>query len=179
MTTHEARQEPAEPATATDLTVMQPYVLQFEVERLMRAYCACIDEDRLEQWPAFFVEDGRYQITTRTNADRGLPANALSCDSAAMMRDRVVSLRHANVYGAQSYRHIISNIDVRQVSAQAVSVQTHYLVVRFIAREGEPLLFSAGRTLDTLVMTESGLKFRERKVISDNDRIHTLIVLPI
>jgi len=173
------QQEVGSSTAVADLRAMPAYQLQYEVERLMRAYCECIDEDQLERWPSFFVEDGRYQIITHSNTVRGLPANALSCDSAAMMRDRVVSLRHANIYGAQSYRHIVSNIDVKHVDGSNVSAQSHYIVVRTMAREGEPLLFSAGKTLDTLVMTADGLKFRERRVISDNDRIHTLIVLPI
>lgn len=162
-----------------DFALIEPHQLQYEVEQLMRSYCECIDDDRLEDWPAFFTDDARYAITTRANVDRGLPANALSCDGIGMLRDRVTSLRHANVYGVQYYRHIVGNVSIKHVTAETLKVQSHYMVVRTLAREGEPLMFSVGKTFDTLVGTEDGLRFKRRKVVSDNDRIHTLIVLPI
>lgn len=166
-------------ASCFNLATIERIRLQFEVEELMRAYCACIDEDRLEEWPDFFTEAAHYEITTRANADRGLPANALWCQGVGMMKDRVVSLRHANVYGTQYYRHLISNVALGSVTPMKVEVTTHYMVVRTMARDGDPLVFSVGRTQDAIVMTPTGLRFSSRKVVSDNDRIHTLLVLPI
>lgn len=162
-----------------DLRRWEPYVLQYRIEQLMREYCECIDEDRLEDWPRFFSEDGRYEITTRSNVERGLPATTLSCQSVGMMRDRVVSLRNANIYGTQLYRHLVTNINVIDVQSDSVRVQSNYVVVRTLAREGEPRVFSVGRSLDTVVWNGTGLRFCSRQVIADNDRIHTLIVLPI
>jgi 3-phenylpropionate/cinnamic acid dioxygenase small subunit len=41
--------------------------LHFRVQDLNARYVHAIDEDRLEQWPEFFAEDGRYRITTVEN----------------------------------------------------------------------------------------------------------------
>ena len=162
-----------------DLCAIPGATLFFEATQLMQAYCACIDGDRLEDWPAFFSPDGRYELTTRENADRRLPATAMMCEGVGMMRDRVVSLRHANVYAKQYYRHIITELLIDEITEFTVSVSSNYLVLRTLAMEGDPIVFSVGRATDTLVLTDQGLRFQSRRVIADNDRFHTLLVLPI
>lgn len=166
-------------AYSHDLRAIPSAELFFEATQLMLAYCASIDEDRLEDWPGFFVPEGRYELVTRENAERNLPATAMRCEGAAMMRDRVVSLRHANVYAKQYYRHLVTDLLIGQISESTVSVASNYLVTRTLAMDGDPILFSVGRATDTLVLTDHGLRFQSRRVIADNDRIHTLLVLPI
>ncbi|MGQ0619928.1 MAG: aromatic-ring-hydroxylating dioxygenase subunit beta [Panacagrimonas sp.] len=164
---------------ARDLRSVPLAELSFEATQLMLAYCACIDEDRLEDWPGFFAPDGQYELITRENAERKLPATAMRCEGTAMMRDRVVSLRHANVYAKQYYRHLVTGVLIGERSESSVSVSSNYLVTRTLAMDGDPMVFSVGRATDTLVLTDQGLRFRSRRVIADNDRIHTLLVLPI
>lgn len=164
---------------AGDLRETSAADLFFEATQMMSAYCACIDGDRLEDWPNFFSPDGRYELTTRENVDRKLPATAMFCEGVGMMRDRVVSLRHANVYAKQRYRHIVTDLLIGERTRSTVSVSSNYLVLRTLAMEGDPLVFSVGHAMDTLVLTEQGLRFRSRRVIADNDRFHTLLVLPI
>ena len=81
--------------------------LQLKVQDLNARYAAVIDDNKLEAWPDFFVEQGRYRITTAENVERGLPLGMIYATSRAMLRDRVRSLRDANVYEAQRYRHMI------------------------------------------------------------------------
>ncbi len=87
--------------------------LQFEVERLAARYAAAIDDDWLEEWPDFFTETCRYQIITRENYDKKLPVGIFFANSRGMLIDRVRSLREANIYEAQHYRHILSPTLVR------------------------------------------------------------------
>ena len=162
-----------------DLRAMSSSELFFEATQLMQAYCSCIDGDRLEDWPNFFTPDGRFELTTRENADRNLPATAMLCEGAAMMRDRVISLRHANVYAKQYYRHLVSDLLIGDRTESTVSIESNFLVARTLAMEGEAVVFSVGRATDTLALTDQGLRFRSRRVIADNDRIHTLLALPI
>lgn len=162
-----------------DLRAIRPADLFFEATQLMQAYCACIDGDRLEEWPDFFTPDGLYELVTRENAERNLPATAMHCEGTGMMRDRVISLRHANVYARQYYRHLVADLLIGECTESSVSVQSNYLVTRTLAMKGDAVLFSAGRAIDTLALTDRGLRFRKRRVVADNDRIHTLLVLPI
>ena len=41
--------------------------LHFKVQDLNARYVHAIDDDRLEDWPEFFTEKGRYRITTAEN----------------------------------------------------------------------------------------------------------------
>lgn len=163
----------------TDLSVLNDLELHFEVSQLMLDYCASIDDDRLEEWPAFFTADGIYEMATRENIDRGLPATAMRCEGTGMLRDRVVSLRHANIYAKQYYRHLVSGLRIVERSDRQVRVTGNYLVTRTLAAEGDPVVFSVGCSDDVLRLEPQGLRFLRRRVIADNDRIHTLLVLPI
>jgi len=78
--------------------------LKLTVEDLNARYAQAIDDDKLEAWPDFFTEQGRYRVTTAENFERGLPLGMIYATSRAMLRDRVRSLREANVYEAQRYR---------------------------------------------------------------------------
>lgn len=153
--------------------------LYFELTQFVLGYCACIDEDRLEEWPAHFTDDGLYEMATRENVDRGLPATAMRCEGIGMLRDRVVSLRHANVYAKQYYRHLVTDLRIVERDERTVRVTGNYLVTRTVAAEGDPILFSVGQTDDLVRVDLQGPRFQRRRVIADNDRIHTLLVLPV
>src|SRR6202140_4512515 len=77
------------------------------VADLNARYVDAIDADRLEAWPDFFLEDGRYRVTTAENVAQGLPLSMIYATSRAMLRDRVAALREANVYEGQRYRHVL------------------------------------------------------------------------
>ena len=80
--------------------------VQLQVQELLARYVQAIDDDRLEAWPDFFTEQCRYLVTTAENVEQGLPLGMIYATSRAMLRDRVRSLREANVYEAQRYRHV-------------------------------------------------------------------------
>src|SRR6185369_16111250 len=100
------------------------------VEDLHSRYVHALDDDRLEDWPDFFTEDGVYRITTAENEARGLPLPVLLAESRAMMRDRVQSLRHANIYEPQRYRHIISSVFTERMDEKKARSTANFLVVR-------------------------------------------------
>jgi salicylate 5-hydroxylase small subunit len=58
-------------------------LLQLEVDQLNAAYAAALDEKRFEDWPEFFLEDGRYTVQARENFDRGLPLALIGLESRA------------------------------------------------------------------------------------------------
>src|SRR5215203_4665971 len=81
--------------------------VQLKVQDLLARYIQAIDDNQLEAWPDFFAEQCRYLVTTAENIEQGLPLGLIYATSRAMLRDRVRSLREANVYEAQRYRHVI------------------------------------------------------------------------
>jgi len=139
-----------------------------------------LDDDRLEDWPGFFVEKGRYRITTAENYERGLPLPIIYADSRAMLADRVSALRHANIYEAQRYRHTVSSTLVERVDADTARATSNFQVVR-IMHTGESMLFASGRYLDRIRLNGEGgeAMFEERVVVLDSRAIDTLLAIPI
>src|SRR5919108_2139888 len=117
--------------------------LHLQVQELNARYAQTIDDNLLERWPDFFVENGRYVLTTAENFERGLPLGMIYATSRAMLRDRVRSLREANVYEAQRYRHVIGPALLTAGEGDAVKAQTSFMVAR-IMQDGETMLFATG-----------------------------------
>ena len=155
---------------------------EIEAERRITAliydYAHCIDDDRLEEWPDFFTDQCFYQVISRDDHAAGLPGGVMTCTSRAMLVDRIVSLRNANIYEPHVYRHLISAIRPRGRENDLWRVQTGYAVIRTM-QEGEVSVFSTGRYLDLIDLGARGPRFCERRVIFDSRRVDTLMVIPI
>jgi anthranilate 1,2-dioxygenase small subunit len=150
--------------------------LQLAVEGLHARYAHALDADQLEDWPNFFTENGRYRIATAENEERGLPLPVLYAEGRAMMRDRVQSLRHANIYEPQRYRHMVSGVLIEKISPAAVKSVANFLVIR-IMHDGATMLFASGRYVDRIVLSE--MQYEERVVICDSRRFDTLLAIPL
>jgi 3-phenylpropionate/cinnamic acid dioxygenase small subunit len=141
-------------------------------------YAAAIDDDRLEQWPAFFLDECLYKITSADNLRDGNEAGIVYADSRAMLADRVLALRRANIYERQMYRHIVGTPRLTGKLAPEITAETPFLVVRTM-RDGRIDLFVAGRYRDRLHDDAGTLRFRERIVICDSSHFDTLVAIPL
>lgn len=157
---------------------MDETAVRLGVQELIAAYVDCIDEDRLEDWPDFFVEQCRYVITSRTSYEAGLPHGVVYAASRGMLIDRVTALRQANIYEPHRYRHIVGPIRIEQVDATVAQVRSNFIAVR-IMHDGEMALFAAGRYLDRIALTSQPYRFIERLVVLDSQKIDTLLVIPL
>ena len=145
-----------------------------QLNRLNAEYAAAIDDDRLEQWPNFFEADCLYKITSAENLRDGNEAGIVYADSRAMLADRVLALRRANIYERQTYRHIVGTPRVTGPD----TAETPFLVVRTM-RDGRMDLFVAGRYRARLRNDGGTLTFRERFVICDSSHFDTLVAIPL
>ncbi len=147
--------------------------------QLNAEYAATIDDDRLEQWPDFFTPDCRYRVTTRDNFRRNLPAGLIYADSRDMLADRVLSLRKANVYEAQRYRHVIGVPRLMEsVEGEPRRAITSFVVLR-ISRQGHTEIFASGDYHDEVATVDAQLRLRLRDVVCDSSRIDTLLAIPL
>ena len=153
-------------------------MLRLRVEALYAEYAQAIDDDRLEDWPGFFVADGKYRVTTRENRDSGLDLAMMYCDGRGMMSDRVSALRLANIYEPHVYCHLTSSVRVVDRTSAEVQAQANFAVIRTM-QEGDQSIFACGRTYDRIVETDGRLLFRERLVVLDSRQVDTLLVIPI
>ena len=162
-----------------DITQILSYRdLSVGIEALMADYVHCIDDDRLEELPGFFEENGRYRVVTRENHELGLPVSVIYCDGRNMLADRISALRTANIYEPQIYCHLVSSVRLTSVDDGEIAVRSSFAVIRTMS-EGDTSIFASGRCFDRLVRHGEELKFRERMVVLDSRRIDTLLVIPI
>ena len=149
------------------------------VEDLVYEWARAIDENRVEAIADLLLPQGRYTVTSRFNADRNLPMAIIDCHSAAQLRDRIKSMRIANVYEPQHYRHITSGVQIVGEADGALQVRSNFLVTRTMEMDGNTLLFATGQCVDEVEITEQGARFRRRKFIYDSRVVETLMIIPL
>jgi len=142
------------------------------------AYARAIDSDALESWPSFFAEDCHYRITNTENEREGLPAGVIYADSRAMLEDRVASLRQANIYERQAYRHLLGVPLLESADDQQAVARTPFFVAR-IMHTGETALFATGEYRDRFVKSGGKLLLAERVAVCDSTVTDTLLALPL
>ena len=103
----------------------EKWVLQMEVDQLNAAYAAALDECRYDDWPQFFLEDGRYKVQARENFDRGLPLALIALESQGMMKDRVYGVTQTIFHAPYYTRHVVSPAQVLGEQDGRIRAQAH------------------------------------------------------
>ena len=152
--------------------------LRLELLTLQDEYISTLDTQRLEAWPDMFTEDCLYEIISKENVDQGFVAPVIFCDSKKMLRDRVVSLRNANIFEPVVYRHFLSGLCFGSADNGAVEMQSSYLVIN-TSQLGSSTVYQTGRYHDLVVRVEGRWRFRRKRVVYDTSRIQTALAIPI
>lgn len=152
--------------------------LFFRVCQLQESYVQCIDNDELESWPEKFVDQCRYEVIPRENIEQNLPAMLIFCDSKAMLVDRVVSYRHANIYNLHYTRHVLGMPRILSAEGGVIKAQTNYAVFQ-TQLDGVSSLFQVGCYLDEIVSQGEELKFKVKRCIADTYSVDRLLATPI
>jgi len=151
------------------------------------AECAgTIDDDSLEAWPDYFSEDCVYRVETREGRANGWQIGLMHCEGRGMLRDRVLAIRHGNVFDPHSYRHVLSHPRFAPAVpgqsgtelASARRVLTSFNVTR-VMKTGEMTLFAVGTYDDEFVEADGRLLIRNRTVVLDSRNLDTLLVIPL
>ncbi len=164
------------PLKKTNLIPPDEYFL---IQDLIFEWARVIDENRVEDIAKLLDSQGRYTVKSRFNHDRDLPLAVIDCHSAAQLRDRILSMRLANVYEPQHYRHIISGIQVTDREGQIIHTRSNFMVVRTMDLDGEIKVIFTGQAQDIIQLHESEAKFKERLMVFDSRVIETLLVIPL
>lgn len=150
-----------------------------EIAALNAATARALDSGKLEDWPEFFLDDCLYKVTTADNHAKGYQAGLIYADSKAMLADRVMALREANIYERQRYRHILGMPLLEAATDGALAVETSFVVVRTM-RDGQMMVFAAGVYLDRVKQVADGAwRYAQRIVVCDSQRIDTLLAIPL
>ena len=153
-------------------------LLQLEVDQLNAAYAAALDERRFDDWPGFFLEDGRYTVQARENFDRALPLALIALESQGMMKDRVYGITQTIFHGPYYTRHVVSPAQVLGEAGGRIRAQAHYAVFR--TRPGDASeVYNVGRYIDEIVQTPGGLKLARRTCVYDSEMVLNSLIYPI
>lgn len=148
-------------------------------ENLIFEWARAIDEDRVEAIADLMRPDGRYTVRSRFNADRNLPLALIDIFSAAQMRDRIKSMRIANVYEPQHYRHLVTGVQIVGEEQGALAVRSNFAVVRTMDLTGNMKVFATGQCRDLVDVHAGDLRFRAREFVLDSRVVETLLVIPL
>jgi anthranilate 1,2-dioxygenase small subunit len=106
--------------TTTDLE--RDLALRLRIEALMADYAHCIDEDRLEEWPDFFTEDGRYRVTSRENHESDGKEHRTQSNFTII---RTMSEGDMSVFACGKYiDHIVENGDRLKYRERSVILES-------------------------------------------------------
>jgi anthranilate 1,2-dioxygenase small subunit len=150
------------------------------IEQLIYSWARAIDEDRVEDIAGLIEESGRYRVKSRFNHDRQLPLAVIDCKGAAQLRDRILSMRKANVYQPHHYRHMISGIQIlSEPEPQVFEVRSNFLITRTMDLSGDMKIFASGQTQDLISLDKGQLLFKDRLFLFDSRIIETLMIIPL
>ena len=150
--------------------------LLMRVYNLFETYGRLIDEDRLEEWVDLFVEECRYEIVSRENRAQNLPLSLMLCDNKNMLRDRIMSLRQANIYNLHCDCHVIGLVRVE--AGDTLTASAPYSLFQSTL-DGDSRLFSVGRYHLELTEIDGALAISKMVVVVDTGAIPTLLATPI
>jgi salicylate 5-hydroxylase small subunit len=157
---------------------MQRLLLQMQVDRLNADYAAALDEKRFEDWPEFFVEDGRYKVQARENFDRSLPLALMALESRGMMKDRVYGVTQTIYHGPYYTRHVVSPARILAQEGDTIRAEANYAVFR--TKPGSVSeVYNVGRYIDELTQKDGSLKFRSRLCVYDSEMILNSLIYPV
>lgn len=145
---------------------------------LMAEYAMAIDDNRLEDWVELFAEDCDYKVVTRENLEQDLPNVLMWCDNKNMLRDRVESYRHVNLYNLHYDRHVLGPLRFLKQADALWSFELSYSLFQ-TELEGASRLFSVGRYRVEASVTEGLARLESVTVVADTGLIPSLLATPI
>ncbi len=152
--------------------------LRLELEALYADYAAALDEERFEDWPAFFTEDCTYKIVPRENFERGLPLATWLSESRNNLHDRVVAIRKTMVYAPRYVRRLVTGIRVLGWEGDALQVRANYLALETLTDE-ITRVFNTGQYRDRIVVEDGQLRFREKLCVFDSLLVPNSLIYPL
>lgn len=169
----------ATPAHSDPQALLAHLLLHHDISQLNAAYAAALDEKLYDDWPMFFIEDGRYKLQARENFDRQLPLALMDLESRGMMKDRVYGVTQTIYHGPYYMRHVIGPARIVANSGNGIiNAETNYAVFR-TRPGGISEVYNVGRYVDELVQSDGSLKFKSRLAVYDSEMILNSLIYPV
>lgn len=154
--------------------------IRFALTDLIADCAHALDDDKLESWPDYFLEDGTYKIISRENHEANMELGLMSCDGRGMMHDRILALRTANVFEPHTYCHLLgaTRVKAEDGADNIYLARTNFSVIRTM-QDGRQTRYATGKYVDTCELRQGVARFRSRLVILESRQIDVLMVIPL
>src|SRR5262249_27597556 len=99
-----------------------------------------------------------------------------------MLRDRVTAHRKANLFAPHHYRHVVSAVRITAWEDGIASARSNYAVFRTSTDPisyGTTEVYGVGEYRNKIAVTDVTLKFKEKIVVLDTNRIQSLLATPL
>jgi salicylate 5-hydroxylase small subunit len=150
----------------------------FDITQFYARYASVVNAGDWDRWPEMFTDDCVYRLQPRENHERGLPLATLAFTSRGMLLDRVYSIKETLFHDPYYQRHIISSPIVHVATDGRWECETNYAVFRTKLSD-TTTVFNVGRSFDTIVRTDDGLRLSRRECIYDSEMIPNSIIYPV
>ena len=151
--------------------------LKSQVDDLYAHYAETICDGDIEAWPDFFVEDCLYHVKPRSNHERGMMLGPIFSESRGALVDRVVAIRNSMVFAPRAMCYIVGSIRVVESDGETARTRSMFSAYHTL-EDGDSHLLMVGRTFDRLALGDE-LKFIERVVIFDTERVPGALIYPV
>jgi 3-phenylpropionate/cinnamic acid dioxygenase small subunit len=148
------------------------------VDDLYARYAETICDGDLEAWPDFFIDDCRYHVRPRTNHERGQLLGPIYSESKGALVDRVLAIRNSMVFMPRAVCYVVGSIRIVEAGTDNLTTRSMFSAYHTL-ETGDSEVLMVGRTFDELVLDGDDLKFRERIVVFDTERVPGALVYPV
>ena len=145
---------------------------------LMAQYAMALDDNRLEDWVELFDERCDYKVVTRENVEQNMPNVLMWCDNKNMLRDRVESYRHVNLYNLHHDRHVLGPLHFTGNDGALWKFELSYSLFQ-TELEGASRLFSVGKYRVEAIADRDAARLKTVTVVADTGLIPSLLATPI
>jgi anthranilate 1,2-dioxygenase small subunit len=155
-----------------------PLEVREALTALMAEYAMAIDDNRLEDWVELFDEACDYKVVTRENVEQSMPNVLMWCDNKNMLRDRVESYRHVNLYNLHYDRHVLGPLRFVTQEGSKWTFDVSYCLFQ-TELEGASRLFSVGRYRVEALLGDGAARLKSVLVVADTGLVPSLLATPI
>jgi anthranilate 1,2-dioxygenase small subunit len=153
--------------------------LRHEIEDFNTEYCATLDARLVESWPYYFTQDGIYRVTSRENAELGMPVGLVYSQGRDMMHDRAVAIARTQMFAPRYNLHLVTNTRVvSEAACGEICAQANFLLLQTLV-EGPSTIHMAGTYHDRFVRVDGKLLLKERQAVYDTTIIANDLVYPL
>ncbi len=163
------------------MTVAEPTLattaIEAQVASFYGRYLGALNRGDLAAWPAAFLEDGCYRVSSAENVLAGWDVDLVLCETKGMIEDRLYSLQNACTFEPRLIRRIASNFQVVEMTDHW-DVRADFIATQ--ARLDQPIsIFAAGYFEDKVVSTDGEIKFLQHRCVCDNDLVDNSLIFPL